>query len=174
MSAKFASTLLVSVVLALSLGCGGFSGEAPAAEAPVIRPEPSPEAPQGRRARKGGRRSRGGGGGGGSEAPAEAPAGPSPAYRTFEADGGKYRIVFTSDGVRKTWSNMSGPAVTGQWRQAGDAVTVDYAPAEHHGSASETFLVRGECSLLRAERVDKDGRAFEDPKTYVLDEPQCR
>ena len=126
----------------------------------------------------GGRRGGGGGGGkrrGKTPAPT-APAVDSPAFRTFETEDGKYRVVFTTETkMKKTWSNMSGPAVEGSWSQSGDTVEVAYVPASHHGSSAETFVTRGECTLIRTARVDAtSGQRIESPTTYVLDEKRCR
>ncbi|MEZ4240199.1 MAG: hypothetical protein R3F59_29405 [Myxococcota bacterium] len=152
--------VLGAVWLVTSLACAGGQA-APSDDEPAVLPPVTERGGGGRR----GRRAR-------DQAPA--PTGPSPAFHTFEADGGRYRIVFTSEGARKTWANMSGPAVNGRWKQRGDGVVVIWEPAEHHGSASEEFLVQGDCVLVRAVRVDKSGQRFEDPKAYVKDEPQCQ
>ncbi len=151
----------------LGLACAGATEADPR---PVAPPPPSPSAPPSaprqERGKKAGRK---------APAAAPAPAVDSPAFRTFETEDGKYRVVFTSETkVKKTWSNMSGPAVEGRWTQSADTVEVRYTPAEHHGSSAETFVTRGRCTLVRTARVDATtGERVESPLDYLLDDPTC-
>ncbi len=62
----------------------------------------------------------------------------------------------------------------GTWTQSGDTVEVVYEPPSHHGSRVETYVTRGECTLIRTVRIDsKTGERIESPKTFTLDEPRC-
>jgi hypothetical protein len=114
-------------------------------------------------------------GGGADPGSAEDAGYGSVAFQTYEADGGRYRIQFVSDThVRKTWRNMNGDPVGGDYTQTGADIAVTYDPAaEHHGSLSERFRQMGPCSLARYERVDRDGVVHEDPNIFERTEPVC-
>ncbi len=96
------------------------------------------------------------------------------AFQTFESKG--FRIVFLNDRkVRKTWANMGGAAVDGEFTQTGKQIAATWDPqATHHGSTSERFVQTGPCALARYERVDRDGVLHDDqPQIYQRSEPRC-
>jgi hypothetical protein len=122
------------------------------------------------------------GGGGGPAEPAPTSATPAStgagfgdvAFSTYEAE--KFRIVFTTDTkAKKTWANMSGPAVEGTYTKNGNEIVVQWDPAaDHHGSLSEKFRQMGPCSLARYERVDRQGVTHDDaPQIYQRTKPLC-
>ncbi len=87
-----------------------------------------------------------------------------------------FRLVFLSPSkVRKTWGNMGGEPVIGQYSQNGKAINVTWDPAaSHHGSLSEKLMQTGPCSLTRYERVDRENQVHDDqPQVYQQKEPLC-
>jgi len=96
------------------------------------------------------------------------------AFTTYEHK--RNRIIFTSDTkIKKTWANMSGPAVIGSYTKDGNEIEVQWDPAaEHHGSVSEKFRQMGPCSMARYVRVDKEGVVHDDsPRVFEQTEPKC-
>jgi hypothetical protein len=96
------------------------------------------------------------------------------AFTTYQSGG--FRIVFLSPSkARKTWANMDGGAVSGQYTQRGKEIEVQWDPAaSHHGSLSERFSQTGPCALARYERVDRNNQLHdEEPQIYQQKEPRC-
>jgi hypothetical protein len=96
------------------------------------------------------------------------------AFTTYQTDG--FRIVFLNPSkARKTWANMDGEAVSGQYTQVGKEIEVQWDPAaSHHGSLSERFSQTGPCALARYERVDRNNQLHdEEPQIYQRTKPRC-
>ncbi len=96
------------------------------------------------------------------------------AFTTYQVD--RTKIVFTTDSkARKTWANMSGPAIDGSYTKDGNEIEIQWDPkASHHGSTSEKFRQMGPCSLARYERVDMEGVVHDDrPEIYQRAKPVC-
>jgi hypothetical protein len=96
------------------------------------------------------------------------------AFTTYQSDG--FRIVFLNPSkARKTWANMDGDAVSGQYTQRGNEIEVQWDPAaSHHGSLSERFSQTGPCALARYERVDRNNKLHdEEPQIYQRTKPRC-
>lgn len=107
-------------------------------------------------------------------APAAASSFGEVAFQTFASKG--FRVVFLNDKkARKTWANMGGPAVVGEFTQSGKEIVVQWDPsATHHGSTSERFRQIDPCALARYERVDREGVTHDDqPQIYQRTEPRC-
>lgn len=112
----------------------------------------------------------------GANSAAQAEAGFSEvAFTTYQSRDG-FRLAFLSPSkVRKSWNNMGGDPVIGQYAQVGKQITVTWdQAATHHGSLSEKLMQTGPCSLTRYERVDRKNVAHDDqPQVYQQKEPIC-
>ncbi len=97
------------------------------------------------------------------------------AFTTYQSRDG-FRLAFLSPSkVRKSWNNMGGDPVIGQYAQVGKQITVTWdQAATHHGSLSEKLMQTGPCSLTRYERVDRENQVHDDqPQVYQQKEPIC-
>jgi hypothetical protein len=97
------------------------------------------------------------------------------AFTTYQSRDG-FRLAFLSPSkVRKSWNNMGGDPVVGQYAQIGKQITVTWdQAATHHGSLSEKLMQTGPCSLTRYERVDRQNQVHDDqPQVYQQKEPIC-
>jgi hypothetical protein len=97
------------------------------------------------------------------------------AFTTYQTRDG-FRLAFLSPSkVRKSWNNMGGDPVIGQYAQVGKQITVTWdQAATHHGSLSEKLMQTGPCSLTRYERVDRENQVHDDqPQVYQQKEPIC-
>jgi hypothetical protein len=97
------------------------------------------------------------------------------AFTTYQSRDG-FRLAFLSPSkVRKSWNNMGGDPVIGQYAQVGKQITVTWdQAATHHGSVSEKLMQTGPCSLTRHERVDRENQVHDDqPQVYQQKEPIC-
>ncbi len=101
--------------------------------------------------------------------------GPDPTYATYVSKDRRTTIVFTSNKtLRKTWKNMAGPPVEGRFSRSGATIEGTYEAADHHRASAETFVFRGDCTLVRTASIHGEtGDREEKLQTFFLDEPGC-
>lgn len=92
--------------------------------------------------------------------------------QTYEA--GRTRLVFNLGGrVKRTWRNMSGEPVVGEWTQSGEEVEIQWPGAENYAGVVSKFKQTGPCSLTQYFVELKDGKILDDPLVFQRTKPVC-
>lgn len=92
--------------------------------------------------------------------------------QTYQA--GRTKLVFNMGGrVKRTWRNMSGEPVVGEWSQSGEEVEIHWPAVDNFTGKVAKLKQTGPCSLTMFWSEDVEGKIWDDPQVFERTKPVC-
>ena len=92
--------------------------------------------------------------------------------QTYKA--GRSKLVFNMGGrVKRTWANMSGDPVVGEYTQSGEEIEIHWPKVDNFTGRVTKLKQTGPCAITQYYSEGQDGSVDDDPRVFERTKPLC-